>query len=103
LDNLKSEQSASFSKLPAPTRKYEDDRFVDCHTVDDVLQLTGGKYDAEAGSDISLLRCALEELSTKEGQSLTADVVFDLLKAKEVIPGADADSLYEVRTACFPP
>jgi hypothetical protein len=103
LDKLKSEQSTSFSKLPAPTRKYEDDRFIDCHTVDDVLQLTEGKYDAKAGSDFSLLRCALEEVSAKEGQPPTADVVFDLLKAKEVIPDADPDLLYEVRTTCFPP
>ncbi|KAF9226684.1 hypothetical protein BS17DRAFT_775967 [Gyrodon lividus] len=86
---LKATQAESFKDLPRPIPVYEDSRYIDCHTIDDLLTRTGSSEAGSSGSaedipDVTILRCGLEELSqTKEGGSDTStEELFQYLERK---------------------
>ncbi|KIJ20368.1 hypothetical protein PAXINDRAFT_108374 [Paxillus involutus ATCC 200175] len=83
---LKAAQAESFKDLPRPVPVYEDSQYVDCHTIDDVLSCTGSSAggSGEDTPDITILRCALEELfRTKEDSSgISTEELFQYLETK---------------------
>ncbi|KIL00498.1 hypothetical protein PAXRUDRAFT_821585 [Paxillus rubicundulus Ve08.2h10] len=90
---LKAVQAESFKDLPRPVPVYEDSRYVIFHTIDDVLSCTRSSTE-ESGQDtpdITILRCALEELSrAKEDSSgVSTEELFQYLESKLPWLGAE--------------
>ncbi|KAF9238741.1 hypothetical protein BU15DRAFT_47357 [Melanogaster broomeanus] len=93
---LKATQAESLKDLPRPVPVYEDSQYVDCHTIDDLLSPTRGSGEEssppdEGIPDITILRCALEELSrTKEDSNgVSTEELFRHLESKLTWLGAE--------------
>ncbi|KAH7930680.1 hypothetical protein BV22DRAFT_46754 [Leucogyrophana mollusca] len=88
LSALKSAQASSFADLPRPIPFKEDPRYSQCNTLDEVIAQRdmeapdNEKMDVE---DITLLRCALLELSRAKGEhdeGVSTEELFGHLESK---------------------
>jgi hypothetical protein len=102
LDELKTARKEAFSILPAPTRRYEDERSAECHTIEDLLELKTDESIAVSMWNTALLRCAIEQCVARDKHQPTADVVLDFIKDKKALTSADQDALYEVKIYPLP-
>ncbi|KAI0053736.1 hypothetical protein FA95DRAFT_481512 [Auriscalpium vulgare] len=89
LHGLRDAQTDTFAVLPRPLPTKEPMPYVDCKSLDDIVAVSGEKHDV---SEVSLLRCALNDLSNK-GREGTPDELFRELLEK--IPWLEADTGYQ--------
>jgi hypothetical protein len=94
IDHLKVEQKSGFSLLPQPTRVYEATGFGECHTI---AELRAKAVHDKVPSDISLLRCAIQELTANDGHAPTAESILVLVRDQKTSTYSDSDALYDVR------
>ncbi|EMD40948.1 hypothetical protein CERSUDRAFT_111523 [Gelatoporia subvermispora B] len=77
LEDLKSAQRDTFAILPKP-ELFKDPKYEKCHTLDDLILRSEGRHDVP---NITVLRCALEELKAR-GSSTSTEEIFATLGPK---------------------
>ncbi|KAH0839838.1 hypothetical protein J3R83DRAFT_787 [Lanmaoa asiatica] len=84
---LKATQTESYKDLPRTVPVYEDSQYAQCHAIDDLLSHVGSSREesAQPGADIpdiTILRCALEELGRSKTDGTSTEEVFRHLESK---------------------
>ncbi|KAG8218549.1 hypothetical protein J3R82DRAFT_4190 [Butyriboletus roseoflavus] len=84
---LRTTQVESYKDLPRTVPVYEDSQYAQCHTIDDILSHVGssGEEPTQPGADIpdiTILRCALEELSRSKTDGTSTEELFRHLESK---------------------
>ncbi|KAH7916280.1 hypothetical protein BJ138DRAFT_1053080 [Hygrophoropsis aurantiaca] len=88
LASLKSTQASAFADLPRPAPFKEDIRYSECQSLDEIIAQRGRSTpDTENADieDITLLRCALTELSrdkSGEDEGVSTEQLFSHLESK---------------------
>jgi hypothetical protein len=100
LSSFKESQFESFAVLPRPLPTFEDPRHGQCHTIDELLATCDDPPNPEDISDISILRCAIEQLSAEnEARRPTTEELFELIISKLPWLSSPAGPKYQVITA----
>lgn len=89
---LKATQTEAFSLFPSPQLFKEDTKYEACHTLDEIATASEDKKDIP---ELSLLRCAIEDLMSQNKTSST-EAIFQSLEAKFTWLIADENAKYEV-------
>jgi hypothetical protein len=92
LEELRAEQATSVALLPRPppAAVREDKQWAGCHSLDDIMLVSGTEDATRQIPKVSALRCAVEELAAKENRPpFTAEVLSVL---RERMPWLDTET-----------
>lgn len=103
---LKASQAESYKDLPRIVPIYEDSQHAQCHAIDDVLSHAGssGEESIHPGADIpdvTILRCALEELGCSKTDGTSTEELFRYLESKLPWLGREDGAARQVRFTLF--
>ncbi|KAF8138372.1 hypothetical protein EV363DRAFT_1393827 [Boletus edulis] len=103
---LKAIQAESYKDLPRTVPVYEDSQFAQYHSVDDLLSYVGSSREgsAQPGTDIpdiTILRCALEELGRSKADGTSTEELFRYLESKFSWLGGEEGVARQVWFALF--
>ncbi|KAH7887544.1 hypothetical protein F5I97DRAFT_847649 [Phlebopus sp. FC_14] len=84
---LKVDQAQCYKDLPRQTASYEDPQYADCHTLNEFLartQKSGGGQHTEDLPCVTILRCAVEELThtREDADGISTEEIFHHLESK---------------------
>jgi len=84
---LKAAQAESYKDLPRTVPIYEDSQYAQYHSIDDLLSHAGSSQEdsTQPGADIpdiTVLRCALEELGSSKTDGIVTEEFFRHLEGK---------------------
>ncbi|KAN0097548.1 hypothetical protein V8E55_001994 [Tylopilus felleus] len=91
---LKATQAESYKDLPRAVTVYEDSQYAECRTIDDLLSRVASfreetsEPDADI-PDVTILRCALEELGHTKTDGTSTEELFRHLESKLVWLGGE--------------
>lgn len=103
---LKATQAESYKDLPRTVPVYEDSQYAQCHTINDLLSHVGRsrKESTQPGvdiPDITILRCALEELGRSKTDGTSTEELFRHLESKLLWLGGEEGAARQVWFALF--
>lgn len=103
---LKATQAESYNDLPRTVPVYEDSQYTQCHTIDDLLSYAGSSREEStqpgaAIPDITILRCALEDLGRSNTDGTSTEELFRHLESKLLWLGGEVGAARQVRFALF--
>jgi len=99
-------QAESYKDLPRTVPVYEDSQYARCHAIDDLLSHVGSSREdsAQPGADIpdiTILRCALEELGRSKTDGTSTEELFRHLESKLLWLGGEEGAGRQVRLSLF--
>jgi hypothetical protein len=103
---LKATQAESYKDLPRTVPVYEDSQYAQCHAIDDLLSHVESSREESTQSgadipDITILRCALEELGRSKTDDTPTEELFRHLESKFSWLGGEEGAARQVRFALF--
>ena len=103
---LKATQAESYKDLPRTVPVYEDSQYAQCHAIDDLLShVENSREDSTRPSvdipDITILRCALEELGRSKTDGTSTEELFGHLESKLSWLGGEEGAVRQVRFTLF--
>lgn len=103
---LKATQAESYKDLPRAVTVYEDSQYAECRTIDDLLSRVASfreetsEPDADI-PDVTILRCALEELGHTKTDGTSTEELFRHLESKLVWLGGEEGATRQVWLSLF--
>ncbi|KAF8559194.1 hypothetical protein OG21DRAFT_1519496 [Imleria badia] len=104
--DLKATQAESYKDLPRTVPVYEDSQYAQCHAIEDLLSHVGSSREesTQPGADIpdiTILRCALEDLGRSKTDGTSTEELFRHLENKLLWLGGEEGAARQVRLALF--